>query len=199
VIRAERTTPPTTPSAPVRVAEPDVAARHHVVAPVRLDERSAGLHRLLGVGDGRQLLVVHLDRIERSVRGEPVLGDHGRHGLAHVAGAVDAQRVPLDALRPDGRGVVRLGDRARVLRDLAPGHDVEDARQTLRSGRVDRPDAGVRVRAAQHGHERHPRELDVVDERPLARDELAVRHHRDRLADVRHVTRLLAPGALSRR
>ena len=122
VIRAERTVAADRAvglrEGRVRVAEDDVAAGHDVVAPVGLDERRARLHRLLRVAADGQLLVVDLDQVERRVGGEPVLGDDRRDRLADVARPVDAEGVPLDALRTDRGRVVRLRDRVHALLDL---------------------------------------------------------------------------------
>ena len=122
----------------VDVAGPEVAGDEDVVAPVGLDQRRPRLHRLLGVVDDRQLLVVDLDQVERPARRPLVLRHDRRHGLADVAHPLGTERVPLDALRPHRRRVVGLHDRVHVVDDLLARDHVDDPGHGLGRIRVDR-------------------------------------------------------------
>ena len=104
-----------------RLADLEVARDDEVLAPFGLDQRRARLHRLLGIGDRGQLLVVDLDQAERLVRGVPVLCDDSRDGLADEAHALGAEAVPPGALRSDLARVPGLGNRVRLLDDFLAG------------------------------------------------------------------------------
>ena len=158
----------------VDVAGPEVAGHEDVVAPVGLDQRRPGLHRLLGVVHDGQLLVVDLDQVGRLARRPLVLRHDRRHRLADEAHPLGTERVPLDALRPHGRRVVGLHDRVHVVGDFLPGDHVDDPGHGLGGLRVHAPDAGVGVGTPDDGQVEHPVELDVADEGALARCELPV-------------------------
>ena len=90
--------------------------------------------------------------------------DHERDLLALEADLV---------AREDGLGVV--GDRGHPREaerlEVLGGDDRGHTRVGERPARVDRQDARVRVRAAQHGAVHHPRQPDVVQVGALAADE----------------------------
>ncbi len=131
------------------------------------DQRRIGIERLAGVDDRRQRLVVDVDQFERVVGRVLVGRDHERDLLPLEPDLVAREhglRVVRDRRHP------REPERLEVLR----GDDGGDVRVSERPRRVDRPDARVRVRAAQHGPVDHSREPDVVEVAPLAADEARV-------------------------
>ena len=131
------------------------------------DQRRVGIERLARVDDRRQRLVLDVDQLERVVRGVLVGRDHERDLLALEADLVAREhglRVVGDRRHP------REPERLEILR-RDDGGDV-GVRERLR--RVDRDDARVRVRAAQHGSVDHPRQPDVVEVGALAADEARV-------------------------
>ena len=131
------------------------------------DQRRVGVERLAGVDDRRQRLVLDVDQLQRVVGRVLVGRDHERDLLAleadlvageHGLGVVGDRRHPgqaerLEVLGGDHGGDVGMGQRGRG---------------------VDRDDARVGVRAAQHGAVHHPRQLDVVEVGALAADEARV-------------------------
>ena len=127
-------------------------------------DRRVGRHRLEGIDDHRQRLVLDLDQIGRIGRHVAVLGDDegdllvleqhlllGEHGL-HVAGqrrhVVQAERLEV------GRRQHR-----------------EHARDRLGLRRVDPLDTGVAVGRARKVAVEHARQLQIVDVAALALDE----------------------------
>ncbi len=148
------------------VADLAVRLAHHIVLgagdPVDLrvlvvDHGRAGPHGLLGVEDGGQHLVGHLDPAA-ALFGRPLaVGDYGRDALAHV---------------PDGvvedAGVVRVlvgvlvACRGEVpFRGVVVGEHGLDAGDAQSGGGVDGDDAGVGVRGAQQLHVQQALDLDV--------------------------------------
>ena len=57
-------------------------------------QRRAGGHGVIEVGDHRQRLVTHVDRLGRIARLFGALRDHCRNGFADEADGVDGERVP---------------------------------------------------------------------------------------------------------
>ena len=131
------------------------------------DQRRVGVERLAGVDDRRQRLVLDVDQLERVVRGVLVGRDHERDLLALEPDLVSGEhglRVVGDRRHPrEPQGLEVLG-----------GDDRGDVGVRERPRGVDRDDARVRVRAAEHGPVDHPREPDVVEVGPLAADEARV-------------------------
>ena len=129
----------------------DVGGRRRFVAvgaQLGVDDHLA-LRGLPHVGDVRQHLVVDLYQVERLV------GDGGRGGrhrgdrlalVAHVAAAHHHLRAHL------------VGDRGWKV---VAGHHREHAVERRRGAGVDRADAGVGVRAAQHFAVQHARQVEV--------------------------------------
>ena len=124
-----------------------------VVAVIFVDDRRAGLQRLLDVEDGGQDLVVDL-HLGRGLAGDRVgFGDDGDDLLA----------LEADLALGEHRLVVRLDldqakDRVDVRRHVLVGEDADDARHLLRRRGVDMEDAGVIVRASRHLQMEHARE-----------------------------------------
>jgi len=129
------------------------------------------------VHHGGQCLVVDLHQLGRIHRLDARFGDHRSHRMAGVQGdAVGERRAQRRACR------LAIGPlEERRIRDMAQavglhvGHriDRDDARRLLRPGRIDRGDARMRVRRAQHHHPGLARQVAVVAVEALA-DEQAV-------------------------
>ena len=105
----------------VAVAVAEAGLDRHVARHFVPHRRRAGLDRVLGVDDERQLFVVDLDRfggVERLVLG---FGDHHRHRLADMARLVGRQQhVRTDEHLAAARRVqlhVVAGLRQRIVRD----------------------------------------------------------------------------------
>lgn len=64
---------------------------HLVGMQVRMDQRRVRLHALHGVGNGGQLLILHLDQLHGFVGDLRGLGRHGRHGFPPVFGRSNRQ------------------------------------------------------------------------------------------------------------
>ena len=134
------------------VADADRDVLDDVVGRVVVQHRGAGPHRLVGIEHCRQRLVDDLDFRQRAPRDQRVFGCDRRHLLADVAHL---------AARHD-RLVVHEHAEVVDARHVGTGDDALDARHGLGFRRVDRDDAGVRVRAAQHGHVQHVRHHHVA-------------------------------------
>ena len=119
---------------------------------------AARIDRLHHVGDRRQWLVVDLD--ERGcVFGDVArIGDDQRHRLADMADFSERDRALLD------RRIGEAGKEPGLLRRLLAGDHGDNSGQRLGRALVDRPDARMRVRAAQRRRMRHIGQHDVVDE-----------------------------------
>ena len=131
------------------------------------DQRGVFVERLARVDDRRQRVVLDVDQRERVVGRVLVGRDHERDLLALEANLVageDGLRVVGDRRHPG------QAERLEVLgRD-----DRGDVGMRQSGGGVDREDARVRVRAAQHGAVHHAREPDVVEVVALAADEARI-------------------------
>ncbi len=138
-----------------------------VRADVLMDERGAGLQRLLHVHHRRQRLVVDLD-VRQRVLGH-VAGDGHDHGdgLAELPHLVLRQRDlrplvedhPLHRRRRHEQRAV-LPVVPEILRRVDRDHPLA----LPRPRGVDPEDAGMGVRAAQEGDVKHPRQIEVVHE-----------------------------------
>ena len=152
-----------------RPLEDDVARR------VLVELHGARLGRGLRVDHHGQRLVVDDDGLQGIDRLGGRLGDHRRHALAgplDAVGGQDARRVDvvLDARHAAGRP----GHGQRVVGDVGAGEDGDHAGHGACRRRVDGPDVGVGVRAAQDRQVGHARHLDVVEVAALAGDEARV-------------------------
>ena len=128
--------------------------------------------RGLGVGDGRELLVVDDDERAGILGLRAAARDHGRDRLALPARAVDRDRVlrrRLDALEMGEHADPGRDD----LRELGAGDDGDHARRGFRRGGIDPADAGVGVRRAHEGDVHHARQHDVAHIMSAALDEPA--------------------------
>ena len=115
------------------------------------------LHRLFGVEDGGQHLILDLDQIQR------LLGMSQLETAATAATPSPRKRTlsAEDVLVVDQRAGAWLGlAGVRHVRHIETREDGRDARQALGPAGVDADDAGVGVRAAHHGRMQHARQRD---------------------------------------
>ena len=124
--------------------------------PVRVERLLLG--RLLGIADGRQFLVVHVDAVSGAAGFLRALGGYDRHRLPVVANTVDGQYRLVRDLEAVGLGARHVG----------VGQNGVDAGHSEGGGEVDREDARVRVRAAQRVAPEHAGRLEIARERELA-------------------------------
>jgi hypothetical protein len=104
-----------------------------------VQDRRVGGHRLDGVEDGGQLLVVDLDEVERLLRGVLVDGGDGGDALADEADAAAGE---------DGH-VAQEGAVDSAV-DVLAGDDRVDAGEGRGGGGVDAADESVGVGAVEH-------------------------------------------------
>jgi hypothetical protein len=156
----------------VDVAADDAVVGDDVALDALVDLRRVLGHRLLGVEDPGQRVVLDVDRVEAAQRGRLVHGDHRRDALALVAHDPVGQR----------RLVLHEGSVA-VLRHVRLGVDGEDAVHRLGRRRVDGDDPRMRQRAAQDLAVDHPGQAHVVRVWRLAGDLLQRVGALQRLAD----------------
>ena len=138
------------------VAHVHVVAGLDVVGYVFEDQGRVRILDSLRVGQGRQLLVVDVDQLDRILRLIARFSHHGCHRLADVAH--DALGQDLDRGRPDLGMDGRLqGRRGRLLvehqvgdpvLDVVPGEHGNDAWRRASRRDFDRADARVWQRAA---------------------------------------------------
>ena len=129
---------------------------------------AARIDRLHHVGHGRQRLVLDLDESDRVLGDVAAVGDHQHHRLADMAHFAERDAALLD------RRIGKARQRPGFLRRLLAGDHCGHAGQRQRRALVDRLDAGVRMRAAQHRRVRHVRQRDVVDEAAAADQEARI-------------------------
>ena len=151
----------------------ELPAEADVVRGFVVDRRSAPLERLGRIRHRRQRLVIDLHELGRIARDVGRLRDHHGDRVAHVAGAIDGQRVVSRDLhvrdqpaRRDGLHPARNQVLSRVRRD--------DGLEVFRRLEVDADDARVRVRAADECGIGGAGNADVIDVRALAGDEARV-------------------------
>ncbi len=134
-----------------------------VVLPALVDHAGAGLESLLGVEHGGQLLVLHVDEVERLLGRVDVDGRHGGDPVTHVARLVRKDVLVLVlALVGEGRqpfGHHRAGE--GHLGDVLVSEDRSDAREGLGFGRVDLHHPGVRVGAHEDTADEHAGQCHV--------------------------------------
>ena len=176
-MRCLTTTSASSIAASVPSLSPTRPVEDHVVRGVLVELRRAGLHRLLGVDDGRA-----------AAPSRPVIASSASYACSGVSATTAATPSPVHLTLSVARtrGVLTLfwmpgaaagrpGHRQRVVRDVGARRTPRSRRaSTSAARRVDRADVGVGVRAAQDGHVGHRLELDVVEVAALAGDEAGV-------------------------
>ena len=175
------------------IAEPGVdrnVARHLVP-----NHGRARPHRVFGMVDPRQHVVVDGDGLRGVERLRHRLGHHHRHRLADMAHLVGGQEeVRADEERPAARRLqlhVVFGLGQRIVRDggkpvgeaVDAGEDAEDARHRLGAPAVDAEDARVRVGGAQHHRVGLAVDAEIVAEAAAAGGEPLVLLADDGLTD----------------
>ena len=158
-----------------------------IVRAIVPNERHAGLGRVAGRDDGRQRLVIDLDQFGRVDRLVISLGDdegdivadhpHPVLGQSRIARPVAGHAVA--ALQSAGHRQVA---EARGL-VIGGGEDREHAGRGFGLRGVDRADARMGVRRAQHVAERHAGKHHVGDIAAAALDQPRILEPRYRLAD----------------
>ena len=145
---------------------------------VLVQDRRVVLHGVQHVDGGRQHLVVHLDQLQGLFRNVDVDGGHRGHGMPAVQHLVVRQRVVAQMLHVD-RHLAEVGHAVLGLGHVVRRHHRLDARQGLGLAGIDRADAGVGVRAAQHLAVQHAGQPHVgAVNRPPGHFVGAVRPHR---------------------
>ena len=110
-----------------------------------VDRHRAGLERFLDVEHRRQRLVGDANLRQRFERRPLAGGDDGEHRLALVAHDVGRERRLVVLAELD-----EAQKRVEIDRHIGRANDPLDPRRARRDGIVDRADARVGVRAAQH-------------------------------------------------
>ena len=119
------------------------------------DWRARRVEGLVGVGDGRELVVLDLDKLQGVLGEVAALGHHDGDRVAdqpHLVGCHDGE---LDGRRPEDPRRWRAGGEEPL--DVFAGHGHDHARQLAGRRHVDAEDAGVGQRAAQEGGVEHAR------------------------------------------
>ena len=144
----------------------------HVGAVRLVHQHAARFERLFGVEHEGQGLVVDFDRFGRVLGQRTGVGHHGGNPFAGIARDVERQRPARHV-----RGVEPGHQRQRGRGEFAPIQHVMHARHGKRRAFVDALDARRGVRAGDHRHMLHVRQIDVGDEMALAGHEAAVLAH----------------------
>ena len=154
---------------------------------VVVDARGVGRQRLLQVGGHRERLKVDVQVAQRVLGQVTALGDHQRHRLADVPDFVFGERH-LGARVEDGAGDGRRRDEQRaglpVVAEVFRRKDGHNPRAPAGARRIDAPEAGVGVGAAEESGVQHPRQLDVVHKQRLAGEEPGIFVAFDRSAEI---------------
>ena len=146
-----------------------------------VQERRVGSERLLGVGDGRQGLVLDLDQARGVLRDVAGRRDDAGNRLADEANLLGRQHRPV--VGHDLLSRQAGGDR-RDVRYVFRGQHERDSLVGAGRRRVDLRHLRVGVRAAQEGRVQHPRQVDVVHVLATAAQVPGVLEPGDALADV---------------
>src|SRR5215510_13783921 len=148
------------------------------------------LHRLFRIDHLWKVFVLHRDQVECVLGDVAALGHHHGDRFANVTDAADGDAALLD------RRVGEARQRPGRSGDVGTSQYLDDAGKSRRGADVDRLDAGVRPRAAQHRRVQHVGKVDVVDVAALPGQEAWVLDALDVLADpLELLTRLLALAA----
>jgi hypothetical protein len=149
--------------AAIPVGDVVVRASLEVVA----DDRRIGVERVTEVDDGREDVVLDIDRLERVASRIAVIRDHEGDLLALEAHLVGGQH---------GLHVVRQGRHPRQLErfQVLAGDDGANARAGQSLAGIDRDDPSVGDRGAQDRAMQHARQHDVVGVLALAAHETRV-------------------------
>ena len=134
--------------------------RHALGDLVLVQQRRVGLHRLLDVDDVGQHLVVDLDQLQRLLGDRLRRGGDGGDGVAVVQHLLARHHAARDVAEVDHQ-LAGGGDQDGHVGEIVAGDDGLDAGQLLGGRGVDRADARVRVRGAQHLADELAGQVDV--------------------------------------
>ena len=115
-----------------------------------VDGGGAGLHGVVGVENGGENFVVHLDERQRLLGHVGVDGGHGGDGVALVQRLAPGQHVHAQEAQVLDGALGEVGETPGSFRPVGGGHDCADAGIRLGLAGVDGLDDGVGVRAAQN-------------------------------------------------
>src|SRR5262249_4749086 len=122
-----------------------------ILRQVLVDDGSAGCQRLIHIQDSRQLLVLHLDKLESVKRDGKIHSGDRRDRLAHVAHLVSRE----DSLVFDD------GTHGQIGKVLGADHGLH-AGESFRFRGIAGEDACMRVGAAQYRAVQHERSVEVI-------------------------------------
>jgi len=145
------------------VSEQDVRAM------IGVDRRRLGRHRLFGIGDGGERLVIDLDQLGRVLGQGAAFGHDGCDPLAGIARQAMRQRIAAHfrdieaAHHGIGRG-----------NEIGAGDHCACSRQSERLARVDATDTCEGIRAGHKRDMQHARQRDIGDEARRSGQETAI-------------------------
>ncbi len=175
------------------VLDEQVPGVARVGAEVVVDHDPVG-QRVLEVDHGLERLVLHVDRFERVAGRGGAVGEHARHAVTRVARLRRGERVVRRVLHVVGDGPCARHRPAPLIGQVGSRVRRPDARDGERARHVDRRDAGVGVRAAQHREVQGAGDLDVVRELGFAGEQRGVLAPQQPLAD--HARRFLVQSSI---
>ena len=135
-----------------------------------MQQRCAGLQRLLGAEHRGQLFVFDLNEVQRLLGDVWAGGGDGGDGVPFVQRLVGSQDVVAEKPHVVQHALGEIDHPAGGLRQVPGRHHRMHARQFLGMPGVDRLDARVAVGAAQHHAVQHARQPDVGTVARLAGD-----------------------------
>ncbi len=127
-----------------------LAACVYVLGRVLVQQWRPICQRLIGLEDGRQLLVLYEDGLQRLISSLGCLGRHDRHPVSDEPDAIPGEDWPVEQTPAETHPA-----------DVVYGQHSMDAWDRLRGGDVDRQDSSVRYRTAQELGPEHTWELHV--------------------------------------
>jgi len=136
-----------------------------------MHDRSAGRQRLLGIHYRGQRLEIRFDERRRVLGAITALGHDDGEGLTHMPHLVGAEQgllriedVVLHAGAPLARQAdLMIGDRRQHPCELDATQHMNNSRHGGGTFEVDRPDAGMRQRAAHQRRMQHARQNKILD------------------------------------
>jgi hypothetical protein len=136
-------------------------------------EPDVGVERLILCDDSRQLLVLDLDEVERPSSDIWIASNDRDDRFAHEPNPIDGndRTIRHDWAVPGCQ---------LTIREIVAREEGLHARQGSRPSQIDPDDACVRVWAAKEPSMEHAVDVQIADERQLARDSLGSLAHRDR-------------------
>ncbi len=155
------------------VLDEQVPGVARVGAEVVVDHDPVG-QRVLEVDHRFERLVLHVDRFERVAGRGGAVGEHARHAVSRIARLRLGERVVRRVLHVVGDGPRARHRPAPLIGQVGARVRGPNAGNGERARHVDRRDAGVGVRAAEHREVQGAGDLDVVRELGFAGEERRV-------------------------